>query len=208
MTQSNSLSDPHLNTVADAVLAFWFGQSNAPDYRQYRKAWFIKNAAFDAEIRQHFLLDVEKAAKGDYDDWQSSVMSALALLLLLDQFPRNLYRGDPRSFATDDKALSVAKGLVDSGAHQALIPAHRFFVYVPFEHSEEMVNQDQCVALMRSLNQDYPNLEKGLAGGLDYAIRHRDIIERFGRFPHRNEVLGRVSTPEEKAFLQQPGSRF
>ena len=193
---------------ADAILAFWFGQPTDPDYGQYRKAWFIKDSDFDAKIRQRFLLDVEKAAAGDYDEWQSSAVSSVALLLLLDQFPRNLYRGDPQSFATDAKALSVAKELVDSGAHKTLMPAHRFFVYVPFEHSEEMVNQDRCVALMASLNQEFPNLEKGLAGGVDYALRHREVIERFGRFPHHNEVLGRVSTPEEIAFLKQPGSRF
>ncbi|MEM6599092.1 MAG: DUF924 family protein [Cyanobacteria bacterium P01_C01_bin.69] len=196
------------NGIANDIIAFWFGQPADPDYGRYRKAWFIKDADFDADIRQHFLSDVEKAANGDYNDWQAGDSSAVALLLLLDQFPRNLYRGDPRSFATDSKALSVARGLVDSGRHLEMILAHRFFVYVPFEHSEEMANQDRCVALMRSLNQEFPNLEKGLAGGLDYAIRHRDIIERFGRFPHRNEILGRESTPEEQVFLQQPGSRF
>lgn len=193
---------------ADTTLAFWFGHPSEPDYGLYRKNWFIKDTAFDQAIRQRFLSDVEHAAGGDYDGWQSSAESAVALLLLLDQFPRNLYRGDARSFATDAKALEVAKGLVDTGKHQTLIPAHRFFVYVPFEHSEEMTNQDRCVALMESLIQEFPNLEKGLTDGLDYAKRHREIIKRFGRFPHRNDVLGRVSTPEEAAFLQQPGSRF
>lgn len=196
------------NHSANDILAFWFGQPTDPRYGQYRKAWFVKDADFDAEIRQRFLVDVERAAKGDYDEWQISAGSAIALLLLLDQFPRNLYRGDPQSFATDKKALSVAKHLVDSGTHQGLMPAYRFFAYVPFEHSENMADQNRCVELMRSLNQDSPNMDQGLAGGLDYAIRHREVIERFGRFPHRNEVLGRVSTPEEVAFLKQPGSRF
>ncbi|MEM9152530.1 MAG: DUF924 family protein [Cyanobacteria bacterium P01_F01_bin.3] len=193
---------------ADTVLEFWFGNPTDPDYGTYRKAWFTKDAEFDSQIRQRFLLAVEAAAEGDYDQWQSTAISSVALLLLLDQFPRNIYRGDPRSFSADEKALSVAQGLVDSGAHKRLIPAQRFFVYVPFEHSEAMENQNRCVALMEALNHEFPNLEKGLASGLDYAVRHRDVIERFGRFPHRNAVLGRVSTPEELEFLQHPGSRF
>ena len=102
----------------------------------------------------------------------------------------------------------MAQGLVDSGLDKSLIPAQRFFVYVPFEHSEAIAHQDRCVALMRSLNEEFPDLDKGLKGGLDYAIRHRAVIERFGRFPHRNETLGRESTPEEIEFLKQPGSRF
>ncbi|MEO1621895.1 MAG: DUF924 family protein [Cyanobacteria bacterium J06632_3] len=190
------------------ILAFWFGDRTAPDYGKYRKVWFIKNAAFDEQIRQHFLADTQKAAAGEYNDWQMEAEAAVALLLLLDQFPRNLYRNDPHSFATDRKALAVAQALVNTGADTTLIPAMRFFVYVPFEHSEKLVHQEECVALMSQLNKEFPNLDKGLKGGLDYAIRHRDIIRRFGRFPHRNEALGRQSTPEELAFLQQPGSRF
>ncbi|MEL6492068.1 MAG: DUF924 family protein [Cyanobacteria bacterium J06621_3] len=197
-----------LPTRADAILTFWFGSADAPDYGHYRKAWFVKDANFDTQIRQQFATDVEKAAKGDYYNWADHPQAAIALLILLDQFPRNLYRGDVRSFATDNKALALASKLVDSGAHKGLIPAQRFFVYVPFEHSENMTHQDRCVALMTALNHEFPNLDDGLKGGLDYAIRHREVIERFGRFPHRNEILGRPSTPEEIAFLQQPGSRF
>ena len=193
---------------ADDVLAFWFGQPDDATYGQYRKAWFIKDAEFDQQIQQQFLSDVQSAAAGGYDDWQTTPVSAVALLILLDQYPRNIYRGDPRSFATDAKALSVAQALVDSAKDKSLIPAQRFFVYVPFEHSEKLVHQNRCVALMRELNEEFPGLDDGLKGGLDYAIRHRDVIERFGRFPHRNEILGRESTPEEKVFLQQPGSRF
>lgn len=192
----------------DRILEFWFGSPTADDYGEYRKAWFVKDADFDRQIKTRFEGDVQKASAGDYDDWPSTPRSAVALLILLDQFPRNIYRGNSRSFATDGKALGVAQRLVDAGWDKSLIPAQRFFVYVPFEHSEEMVNQDRCVALMRSLNEDFPDLDKGLQGGLDYAIRHREIIERFGRFPHRNEILGRQSTPAEIAFLQQPGSRF
>ncbi|MEO0770977.1 MAG: DUF924 family protein [Cyanobacteria bacterium J06649_4] len=198
------------------ILAFWFGDlplegpvyGTDPNYGQYRKVWFIKNDAFDEQIRRHFLADVQKAAAGKYDDWQLDPESAVALLLLLDQFPRNLYRSDPRSFATDTKALAVAQALVETGKDKTLVPAMRFFVYVPFEHSENLAHQNRCIELMSGLNADYPALDKGLKNGVDYAVRHRDIIQRFGRFPHRNEVLGRESTPEEVAFLKQPGSRF
>ena len=193
---------------ADAILTFWFGSADDSDYGHYRKAWFVKDAGFDKRIRQQFAIDVERAARGDYDDWAENAQAAIALLILLDQFPRNLYRGNSRSFATDHKALALASKLVDSGAHKGLIPAQRFFVYVPFEHSENMVHQNRCVALMTALNHEFPDLDDGLKGGLDYAVRHREVIERFGRFPHRNETLGRQSTPEETAFLQQPGSRF
>ncbi len=197
---------------AAAILTFWFGAADAPNYGRYRQVWFSKSADFDAQIRQHFLADYEKAAAGDYANWSAdgyaSPRSAVALLLLLDQFPRNLFRGSPRSFATDAQALTVAKLLVNTGADKALMPADRFFVYMPFEHSEVMAHQDRCLDLMKDFVETTPDLDDGLKGGLDYAIRHRAVIERFGRFPHRNEILGRQSTPAEIAFLQQPGSRF
>ncbi|MGB3293733.1 MAG: DUF924 family protein [Phormidesmis sp.] len=203
-----SSSPPTADERAEAILTFWFGEPADPDYGTYRQIWFTKSSEFDDQIRQRFLADYEKAAAGSYAAWQAVPERAIALLLLLDQFPRNLFRGTPRSFATDARALSVAQSLVDTGADKSLMPAHRFFVYVPFEHSEERVHQDRCVELMAGLIEDMPDLDEGLKNGLDYAIRHRDVIERFGRFPHRNEILGRESTPEEITFLQQPGSRF
>ena len=193
---------------SDAILDFWFGQPTAADYGHYRKAWFVKDPDFDQSIRQHFLADYEKAAAGALDHWQKDPHSSVALLLLLDQFPRNLFRGQPRSFETDPQAKAVATQLVDTGQDQQLIPAHRFFIYVPFEHSEDIADQNRCVALMQNLVDTVPDLDNGLKGGLNYAIRHRDVIQQFGRFPHRNEILGRESTPEELKFLQQPGSRF
>ncbi len=197
---------------AQAILDFWFGQPTAPNYGRYRKIWFVKNHEFDQQIRKQFLTDVEKAAAGEYAEWSAhphqSPGKAVALLLLLDQFPRNLYRGSAKSFATDSQALQLAQDLVASGADKSMLPAYRFFVYVPFEHSEDLANQNRCVELMKQLQADVPDLDDGLKGGLDYAIRHQEVIERFGRFPHRNEVLGRESTPEEIAFLQQPGSSF
>ena len=194
------------------ILKFWFAQSPSASNNHYRKAWFIKDSNFDRQVREHFLTDVEKAAAGEYDAWainpQQTPNSAVALLLLLDQFPRNLYRGSAKSFATDPQALRVAQTLVETGVDKTLPPAYRFFVYLPYEHSEVLAHQNRCVELMQQLNADVPHLDDGLKGGLDYAIRHRDVIEQFGRFPHRNEILGRQSTPAEIAFLQQPGSRF
>ncbi|MEM6449454.1 MAG: DUF924 family protein [Cyanobacteria bacterium P01_D01_bin.105] len=196
----------------EAILTFWFGAPDSKAFGQYRKQWFLKNDEFDRQIRQRFITDIEKAASGDYDHWQSSAHSsaesAMALLLLLDQFPRNVYRGSPQSFATDGKASQVASYLVDTGLDQTMPPVYRFFVYVPFEHQEAIASQNRAVALMSALVNTTPNLDEGLKNGLDFAIRHRDVIKRFGRFPHRNEILGRPSTAEEAAFLQQPGSRF
>ena len=210
------MSAANASNRPQAILDFWFAQSASSSQNHYRKVWFIKDPAFDSQIRERFLLDVEKASVGEYETWAtdpqpalgSASGSAVALLLLLDQFPRNLYRDSAKSFATDPQALQVAKSIVETGTDKTLPPAYRFFVYVPFEHSEVLADQNRCVALMQQLNADIPNLDDGLKGGLDYAIRHRDVIEQFGRFPHRNEILGRQSTPEEIAFLQQPGSRF
>ncbi len=213
-----SSHDPFSTTRTQDVLNFWFGKPNEPRYGHYRKVWFVKDAAFDQQIRERFLTDVEKAASGQYDSWQVEApevegrkvegFGSIALLLLLDQFPRNLYRGSAQSFATDHKALKIAQHLVSTGADHSLPPAHRFFGYIPFEHSERLSDQNQCVELMGQLIKEFPDLDNGLKGGLDYAIRHRDAIEQFGRFPHRNEILGRQSTPEEIEFLKQPGSRF
>lgn len=201
---------PLVNTDSSrfqAILSFWFGQPTDPDYGRYRKAWFVKSSDFDAQIRQRFLNDYEKAAAGKYADWNTP-RSAVALLLLLDQFPRHLFRGNPRSFATDQEAIALAKHLVNTSADKCLIPAERFFAYIPFEHSENLAHQERYVELIEGLIEETPNLDSGFKSGLDYAIRHRDTIKRFGRFPHRNQILGRQSTPAEIEFLKQPGSRF
>lgn len=208
MVNPDSIAPIEQSDRAQAILTFWFGNLEEPGYGEYRKTWFTKDADFDAQIRQHFLADTEKAAAGEYAHWQTTPTSAVALLLLFDQFPRNLYRGSDRSFATDAQALKVAQHLVTTGADKTLSAAYRFFIYVPFEHSEEIAHQHRCVELMEALIQDIPEIDPGLKAGLDYAIRHRDVIEQFGRFPHRNEILNRPSTPAEIAFLKQPGSRF
>jgi uncharacterized protein (DUF924 family) len=190
----------------DSILEFWFGKPGELDseYGQFRKVWFQKQAAFDARIREQFLTDYQRAAAGDYHHWHTQPRPCLALILLLDQFPRNLFRGQPQSFATDAQAVAATQQAIAQNYEAQLIPVERFFLYLPLEHSEALHHQDQCVARFEQLVETAPDLQHGL----DYAHRHRDIIARFGRFPHRNAILGRSSTPAEIEFLQQPGSRF
>ena len=186
---------------AAAVLEFWFGPEGP---RAARDVWFRKDPAFDARIRERFGDLVEAALAGRLDHWEDAgPESALALVIVLDQFTRNLFRDTPRMFAGDDRALAIARRLVDSGADRRLTPVQRWFAYMPFEHAESLAEQERAVALFDELRA-YP----ASAGAYDWAVRHRDVIRRFGRFPHRNEILGRESTADEIAFLATPGSRF
>ena len=189
---------------ADAVLDFWFGAPGSPQFGTARKAWFSKDAAFDAAIRERFGALVERALRGELDAWAEAPRSALAQILLLDQFTRNAFRATARSFAGDARALAAASRMVGSRQDQSLPPLMRAFVYLPFEHAEGLAMQDEAVRLFTKLVSEAPEH----ADMLDYAHRHRAVIERFGRFPHRNEVLGRRSTAEEIAFVKQPGSGF
>ena len=177
---------------AEAVIAFWFAPGLA-------ERWFVAAPAFDAEIRERFQPLVERAAAGGLAEWLSSPRGALALCLLLDQFPRNIWRGSPLAYACDAKAREVSRAVIAAGLDRQLPAQQRPFLYLPFEHSEDLADQERCVALMRDLDDEEL---------LDYAQRHRDIVARFGRFPHRNGVRGRESTAEEVEFLQQPGSSF
>ncbi|NJM71003.1 MAG: DUF924 domain-containing protein [Scytonema sp. RU_4_4] len=188
---------------AKEILDFWFGSSNEPDYGKPKSFWFSKKPEFDEELRIRFLRDYQKAAAGYLDDWMDSPDSCLALILLLDQFPRNMFRDTPEAFATDWEALSAAQHAVAQGYDQKLLPVQRWFVYLPFEHSENLEHQEQAVGLFQHLEDDPES-----ASTIDYAMRHMQVIQRFGRFPHRNEILGRVSTPEEMEFLKHKGSSF
>lgn len=190
----------------EEVLGFWFGdpEDAAGEYGRQRQVWFKKDPAFDDIIRQRFLRDVEQAMGGALEAWRDQPRPCLALVLLLDQLPRNLFRGDARSFASDRAALAAAYHALDQGYDQQVIPVERVFFYLPLEHSENLADQDRSVALVRSLHATH----SGFESALDYALRHREVIQRFGRFPHRNEVLGRETTPAEADFLRQPGSRF
>jgi len=172
----------------ESLLTFWFGQD--------RKAWFTKNPAFDGEIRARFLEHYEAALAGKFDHWKNEARSALALVILLDQFPRNMFRDSARAFAGDALARDVARTIVDRGWDRAMSDDERTFAYLPFEHSELLADQELSLRLFEG-NEN-----------LEWARRHWEIIKRFGRFPHRNAILGRASTPEEIAFLKTPGSGF
>jgi uncharacterized protein (DUF924 family) len=174
------------------VIGFWSAAGPAK--------WFAHNPAFDDAIRLRFEPVHHAAARGAYAAWEANAEGALALLLLLDQFPRNLYRGTAHAFATDPLARAIARRALNAGRDQDIEPALRPFFYLPFEHSEALEDQDSAVALFEA-----HDAATGDVDSLKYAVMHRDIIRRFGRFPHRNAALGRVSTPEELAFLENGG---
>ena len=186
---------------AQEVLDFWFGREDEPGYGEFREAWFRKDPEFDKLVRDRFEDLYEAAAAGDLDVWKEEALSCLALVIVLDQFPRNMFRGDPRSYATDRKAQETAEYAVDRALDRELPEFQRTFLYMPFMHSEDLEHQRRSVELFRRLAGNETDSSH-------YAVRHMEIIERFGRFPHRNEVLGRQTTPEEAEFLTQPGSSF
>jgi uncharacterized protein (DUF924 family) len=186
-------------TRVDEILDFWFAQSKQAEYAQRRKVWFAKNPSFDQAIRTRFQTDYQLAAAGKLENWRETTQGCLALILLLDQFPRNMFRGEAQSFATDSQALAIAQHAIAQGFDQELPPIQRMFIYLPFEHSEDLEHQHQAVQRMQALPMEDVT---------DYARKHHAVIARFGRFPHRNKILGRANTPEEEEFLKQPGSSF
>jgi uncharacterized protein (DUF924 family) len=185
------------------ILDFWFGRESEEGYGEFREVWFTKDPEFDREVRDRFEGAYEKAAAGRLEHWKDEAQSCLALIILLDQFTRNMFRGDPKTYATDDKAREAARHAVEHAYDRELTPYGRLFVYLPFEHSEDLEDQRFSVELFRGLAA-----EMGAEDLLGYAVRHLEIIERFGRFPHRNEILGRATTPEEAEFLRGPDSSF
>ena len=190
---------------AQAVLDFWFLPTDDAGHGKARGEWFRKDDAFDAAIRARFGAAIDQALAGGLREWDAQgPRGVLARILVLDQFTRNAYRGAPQSFAGDALALSAAIELVDSGAHLTLRPLERQFVYMPFEHAEDARMQERAVDLFTALATQH----EGFGEVLDYAHRHRGVIARFGRFPHRNPILGRASTPQELDYLSQPGAGF
>ena len=183
-----------MKILAPQVLAFWFG--SGADYGIPQKRWFEKDPAFDAEVRTRFSA-LHQTLSGNRE-WLGAPAECLARIVVLDQFPRNMFRGSPRAFATDSLALAAARHAIDSGYDRGWLRVEKIFAYLPFEHSESLDDQECGCDLMRPLGDEQ----------YDYALRHKAIIERFGRFPHRNAVLGRESTSEEIEFLKQPGSGF
>lgn len=194
-----------IKTTAQAILDFWFLPVGDPGHHHYRAEWFRKDDAFDASIRAQFAADIMAALAGKRFD-NDDVPSRLAEILLLDQFTRNIFRDTPHAFAGDAQALALANDLMNNGLDLTLPPFMRWFAYLPFEHSESLADQEHAVALFTRLRTD--TQDNAFDAALDYAIRHRDVVARFGRFPHRNAVLGRTSTRAEIDFLQQPGSSF
>jgi uncharacterized protein (DUF924 family) len=200
-----------VNTASEEILQFWFGDSldslAAVDAR--KESWFVQSDAFDRSIEARFGHLPGRALRGEFDEWSRDPRPALALVLVLDQFPRNLYRARARSFECDPKARGIALCAIDAGFDQKLHPIEASFLYLPLEHSEDLVLQDRSVELFRSL---IPRAPLGLRTMFDqflaYARRHREVIRQFERFPHRNAVLGRRSTPEELAYLESGGETF
>jgi uncharacterized protein (DUF924 family) len=179
-----------IDDSAEGVLRFWFDE--------HPQDWFVKNEVFDTEIRERFLPLHEAAAAGMLAHWADDARRCLALVILLDQFPRNMFRDEARAFATDAQARATARRILERGWDKAITQAERLFAYLPFEHSESLADQELACELMKDFDEEQRQ----------YAERHRDIIRRFGRFPHRNDLLGRESTAAEIEFLKQPGSRF
>ena len=185
----------------EPILDFWFADlDSGGGLADQNRRWWRKDAAFDAEIRQRFAADHAAIEAGEREHWLDNPRGLLAYVVVLDQFSRNMFRDTPAMFASDPRALAAAKRAVAGGIDATLRPEMRLFLYMPFMHSESLADQDTCIELITRMTTD--------PAVTSYAERHRAVIARFGRFPHRNAILGRPSTPEELAFLAGPGARF
>ena len=176
-----------MRDTKEEILHFWFEETEPVQ-------WFQRNETFDSQITDRFLVSYEMAQDGLCDGWNRDADGCLALCILLDQFPRNMFRDTPRAFATDDKALLIAKHTIRQGFDQVLPPIQRRFIYLPFEHSEKLPEQKRSLELFKTMQAEDPL-------GYDYAVRHYEVIEKYNRFPHRNKILGRENTPEEEEYL-------
>ena len=186
-----------MHPVAEDILTFWFGTTDLSAELERRQVWFRSTPEFDREIARRYTGIHERAAGGAFDAFVETRAECLALVLMLDQFPRNIFRGTPRAFGSDAKAREIARLALERGHDRGICTAFRTFFYLPFEHSETLADQERAVPLYRSLNEER---------ALNAALGHRDAIRRFGRFPHRNAVLGRDNTPEEAEYLKEPPS--
>jgi uncharacterized protein (DUF924 family) len=192
-----------MQETVQEVLAFWFGDPGSPERGKPRAQWFRKDDAFDDEIRRRFGEAVEVALAGGLGEWCTNAEGSLARILLLDQFTRNIFRGTARAFAGDQRALATAEEAVARGFDRELTARERWFMYMPFEHAENVKAQHRSLQLFGALAQ-----ELGDDDPLVWARKHAEVIFRFGRYPHRNAILGRPSTPEEEAYLREPGAGF
>lgn len=180
------------NPTPETIIDYWFADGMPP-------RWFKKDDAFDAELRERFADAYETAASGGYDSWRESAEGTIALVLLLDQIPRNIFRDTPKAFEADAKARELTQRALTYQLDQNLSILQRMFLYMPLMHSESLEEQEQGVQLFTDLGREE---------NIRYAIAHRDVIAKYGRFPHRNAILGRTNTPEEEAYLAQPGTGF
>lgn len=185
------------------IYEFWFGVPDSDGHGDVREFWFASTPEIDRELRERFLDQYHRAAAGGFDDWKSDARSWVALIVLLDQVPRNIFRGDGMSFAADPVALSNARELVASPLHDDLITVEKVFAYLPFEHSEDIDDQKKCVALYEAIDD-----HESKAEWIEFAVLHKDIVAEFGRFPHRNALLGRQNTPAEDVWLESSDQRF
>lgn len=195
----------------ESVLGFWFGDDlDSPEAAAARRLlWFGGDPSFDDRIRERFAGLPSRALRGGLDSWRQGARSSLALVLVLDQLPRNLYRGTAQAFAYDLLARQVAEAALESGFDTELAALEATFLYLPLEHSEDLESQERCVSLFRSLLERAPVDQRSqFELSLSYAVRHREVIRRFGRFPHRNAILGRPSTSDELSYLHSGGETF
>ena len=193
------------------VISFWFGSGRDANSinDQQKSLWWEKNEQTDQLIKDRYSNLVEDVYSGTREDWLQTATGTLASIITLDQFPRNIYRGTARSFAFDHRALEISKILLETGLYQELSLIQRVFAFIPFEHSEDLDDQVTSIQLYKDLLELAPENEKEIFKGFyDFALKHHEIIEEFGRYPHRNEILGRNSTHQELAFLERPGSSF
>ncbi|HTP99587.1 MAG TPA: DUF924 family protein [Casimicrobiaceae bacterium] len=192
-----------MDVAPPAILDFWFGAPGSPERGRARKAWYRADPVFDEEIRRRFGDAVTAALAGAYGQWSATAQGAVARILLLDQFTRNLFRGTPRAFEGDALALATSEDAVSRGVDRELGFYERWFLYMPFEHAESVPAQHRSLELFGELSKQMQDDDS-----LVWARKHAEVVFRFGRYPHRNAILGRPSTPEEEAFLRGPGSRF
>ena len=200
----------HVDRRAAAILHFWFGEERATQAVCAEKSplWGSKNEQTDAEIRRRFAAVTEQVANGGLTAWRDSAPGLLAAIISQDQFPRDMHRGQAAAFAHDPVARALARLALERGMDAALSPVRRVFVYMPFEHSEALADQELCVSLFAAMRAAADSDHEIFDNWLDFAERHRRIIREFGRFPHRNAILGRASTARETAFLKEPGAAF
>jgi uncharacterized protein (DUF924 family) len=200
-----------MTTDTEDVLDFWFGPSGSASEiaARQRKLWFGKSAENDQAVSDRFAATLAAASAGKLDHWANSPRRRLALVIVLDQFPHHIFRDQPQAFATDPQALALSLAALPANEDRQLTPIERVFLYLPLEHAESIEMQERSVSLYEALASEATADERALFEDfLDYARKHRDVVARFGRFPHRNAILGRPSTPDEVEFLKQPGSRF